>query len=1078
MIRIIIGIIAVTFTVASADAARAKNAVKKEAKLAKKAGTPTQPSQIQTPQEQVAALRRAIEYLGKTYRQRYPKSAEYRNRLAVLEKSFVADQFAALRREALLANPEIDFDQILLVRRDEKYLALPQNWQGNSSLKKSVDNDIATLNIRQPNPAIQRVYKPQQPVFVGDLHLHFDAKRVLFSSTISDGSWQVFEMAVDGSKLRQVTPGTDADIDSYEGVYLADERIIFTSSTGFQGVPCVGGKVFVGNLHVMNPDGTEIRRLTFDQDNNWCPTLTHDGRVMYLRWEYTDSAHYFSRVLMRMNPDGTAQSELYGSESYWPNAVFYARPLPGSPTKFVGIVSGHHGVPRMGEMVIFDTARGRQENTGAVQRIPGYGKPVEDKIVDQLVVASWPKFLHPQPISQIAFIVSAKPTNNSKWGIYLVDIFDNMVLLKEEPSVALLEPIPLRKTFRPAAIPDRITPGEKTASVFLTDVHNGRGINGVPRGVVKSLRLYSYDYSYRKMGGHYQIGIEGPWDVRRVIGTVPVYEDGSAWFEIPANTPVAVQPLDAEGKSLQLMRSWFVGMPGERVSCVGCHEKQNEASPPRFAEAAKHAPAKPTSWYGPVRGFSFLREVQPVLDKFCVGCHDGKQTGRPNFADTTIIKTSTGMAKFPVSYTELHPYVRRGGPEGDYSGLTPLEFHADTSPLVKMLTKGHHNVKLDAEGWDRIITWIDQNVPCHGTWHEVKEIPGNFAQRRIECAKAYANLDENLEVIPPTPATRPAFVAPALESPRPQPVKMPGWPFSTRLGEETRLDLGNGITMALRKIPAGSYVMGDVNGALDEFPQQKVDIEEPFWMGTTEVSLEQYRQFDPKHRNGYYDRHYKDQVNPGYSMDNPKFPVIRVSWDDAMAFCRWLSAKTGKKVSLPTEQQWEWAARAGTDTPFFYGDLNTNFSKFANLADVQIKKLAVKGVNPQPIANPDKFWDFELKDARFDDGVLHLAETAHYQPNAWGLHDMIGNVAEWTLSDYSQRPGHKVIRGGSWADRPKDATASVRWGYPNWQRPFNLGFRVILESDAPTGAVAQTKGPQALDPNHQLNPDNQFPTVP
>ena len=1054
MKKFIIGIIFVAFAIATAEAAKVRSTVKKDGKSSKKADAPTQPSQVQTTQEQVAALRRAIEYLGKSHGENYPKCAEYLNRLAGVEKNFVPAQFDALKREALLANPEIDFNDILLVRRSERYLALPQNWQGNSALKKNVDNEIATLNILQPNPSIKCIYKPQQPVFVGDLHLHFDAGRLLFSSTIANGSWQVFEMSVDGKQVRQVTPGKDEDIDSYEGVYLPDERIIFTSSTGFQGVPCVGGKVYVGNLHVMNPDGTGIRRLTFDQDNNWCPTLTSDGRVMYLRWEYTDSAHYFSRVLMRMNPDGTGQSEFYGSESYWPNSTFYARPLPGSNTKFVGIVGGHHGVPRMGEMVIFDTARGRQENSGAVQRIPGYGKPVEDKIMDKLVNGSWPKFLHPKPISQTTFIVSAKLTDSSKWGIYLVDIFDNMLLIAEEPNMALLEPIPFRKTQRPQVIPDRIKPGEKTATVLLTDVHTGRGITGVPRGVVKNIRIYSYEYSYRNMGGHYQIGIEGPWDVRRIIGTVPVHDDGSAWFEVPANTPIAVQPLDAEGKALQLMRSWFVGMPGEHLSCIGCHEKQNETSSSRAAEALRNPPVKPAPWYGPTRGFSFLREVQPVLDKYCVGCHDGKQPGRPDFANTTIIKTGAGMGNFPASYTELHPYVRRGGPEGDYTGLAPLEFHADTSPLVKILLKGHHNVKLDAEGWDRLLTCIDMNVACYGTWHEVHAIPQNFAQRRRECARMYAGVDYDPEAIPPTPEKRPAFVAPAPDAPRPQPMTISGFPFAAQLGEEFNLALGNGLSMAFRKIPAGSCVMGDVAGALNEFPQQKVDIARPFWMATTEVSLEQYQQFDPKHRNGYYDRHYKDQVNPGYPMDSPKFPVIRVSWDEAIAFCRWLSGKTGRKITLPTEQQWEWAARAGTATPFYWGDLNTDFSKFANLADKQITKLAVRGVNPQPIANPDKFWDFELKDARFDDGVLHLADNGHYCPNGFGLHDMIGNVAEWTLSDYTQRPDRKVVRGGSWSDRPKEATASTRWGYPNWQRPFNVGFRVIIE-DAPTVAVAQ-----------------------
>ena len=111
---------------------------------------------------------------------------------------------------------------------------------------------------------------------------------------------------------------------------------------------------YVANLNLTNPDGSGVRRLCFDQDNDWYPVVMPSGRVMYLRWEYTDSAHYFSRILMSMNPDGTGQTEVYHSNSYWPNGLWYARPLPGSATRFVAIISGHHGVPRMGELGIFD----------------------------------------------------------------------------------------------------------------------------------------------------------------------------------------------------------------------------------------------------------------------------------------------------------------------------------------------------------------------------------------------------------------------------------------------------------------------------------------------------------------------------------------------------------------------------------------------------------------------------------------------------------------------------------------------------------------------------------------------------
>ena len=1026
-------------------------------------------------------LRRAVEDLNKSYPDTYKGGKEILAEIDTFEKQLPSlkvalengeksalgafSRFKALERRALLSNPLLDFDRILLVKRSEGNLCLPQNWQGNSSVDPHTVNQIAQIAYKENNPAIQTVYKPAKDVFVGDVDLNFDADKMLFSSIGTHNRWQVFEIKTDGSGLRQVTPADESDIDSYDPVYLPDGRIIFDSTSTFQGVPCVGGADYVANLHLMNADGTKIRRLCFDQDNDWCPVVMPSGRIMYLRWEYTDSAHYFSRVLMSMNPDGTGQTEVYGSNSYWPNSYFYARPLPGSPTKVVGIVTGHHGVARMGEMVIIDVAKGRQEDTGAVQRIPGYGKPVKGIIKDELVNESWPKFLHPYPLNDKYFLVSCKPTPSAAWGVYLVDIFDNMLLLKEEPGYALLEPLPLKRTDRPSVIPDKVNLSDTNAVVYIHDVYNGQGLKDVPRGTVKNLRVFQYEYSYRNQGGHYFVGMEGGWDVRRMIGTVPVEEDGSAQFKIPANTAVAVQPLDKEGKAVQIMRSWFVGMPGEYVSCVGCHERQNTTAPTKLASAARKTPVEPTPWRGPKRGFGFVREVQPVLDKYCAGCHNG-QPGRPNLADPTIIGTSGGISDLPRSYTELHPYIRRNGPEGDYHTLTPLEFHANTSLLVQMLRKGHHNVELDAEAWDRLITWIDINVPAYGTFHEVAKIPSNFEKRRYDTKKKYANVDEDIEAIPNATIQKVAFVKPAPMPEKPAATTLAGWPLEAGQAQkaqaslndvEQKLDLGDGVSIVIKHIPAGEFAIGDVNGDANEYPTAKAQIEKPFWMGATEVSLRQYQQFDASHRNGYYDMHYKDQVRPGYLMDQPGLPVIRISWNKAMEFCKWLSAKTGKNVTLPTEAQWEWACRAGTASPMFYGDLNSDFSTYANLADASVAKLAVSGVDPQPIANPDKFWDFVPKEARFNDGVLHLAETGHYKPNAWGLHDMIGNVAEWTLDDYRPYPyqsgkaqtavgsdSAKAVRGGSWSERPKESRAASRLDYPAWQKVYNVGFRIVV----------------------------------
>jgi len=981
--------------------------------------------------------------------------------------------FLAFRRATLLRNPLLDFDELLLVRRSEASprLGLPNNWLANCALARAgFHNAIVTWDYRNPAAPLKTLHQPEQDVFVGDVDLHFNADRLLFSSVGKDTCWHVFEIGSNGKGLRQVTPSGDPDVDHFDACYLPDGRIIFANTSGFQGVPCIGGNSPCANLHIMNADGTGIRRLCFDQDQNWCPTVLANGSVLYSRWEYTDSAHYFARLLMSMNPDGTTQREFYGSNSYWPNALFYARPIPGDTNKFVAIISGHHGVPRQGELILFDKSQGRHEADGVIQRIPGHGKPVEPIIKDGLVNGSWPRFLHPWPLDEKTFLVSGKMTSRSPWGLYLVDVFDNMVLLRDEPGMALMEPVPLRKTPTPPVIPDRIQKGQTDAVVYIQDVHEGPGLRGVPRGTVKRLKVFHYEYGYRNTGGHWAIGIEGPWDVRRILGTTVVLKDGSAVFKVPANVPISLLPLDAEGKALQTMRSWFTAMPGEIVSCVGCHEDLNGVAPTRVTLASRRKPGALAPWFGKTRGFSFSREIQPVLDRYCVGCHDGsdKAKGRPVLAE----KQGKG---FPNAYLQLHPYVRRNGPEGDYHLLVPLEFHPDTSELVQMLTKGHHNVKLDDESWDRLITWIDLNCPAYGSWSERGMKKPEWIGRRRELNRRYAFLNYDPEEIGTAKAQPIRFQKPQTVSETSKPISVRGWPLTpvqakalqkaAAVGGKTQrtIDLGDGVTLTLTRIPAGRYVMGDAAGCLDEKPQKVVDITRPFWMGTTEVTMAQYRRFAPAHRNGYYDMHWKDQTGPGYPVDGADLPAIRVSCNQATAFCDWLGKKIGRKVALPTEAQWEWACRAGTDTPMSYGDLDTDFSTFANFADRQIRKLAVKGINPKPISDPSEIEDFVPKDARFDDGVLHLAKVGSYAPNPWGLYDMHGNVAEWTSSAYRSRPQNpasaktvarddfRVVRGGSWEDRPKLGRSSYRWRYPAWQRVFDVGFRVVVLDDAPAG---------------------------
>jgi formylglycine-generating enzyme required for sulfatase activity len=991
-----------------------------------------------------------------------------------------AERLVAGVRAALLANPLLDFDAVLVVQRDPKRLGLPANWEGNSSLPpRGYANSLAVLSGLHSNAVVRTLYQPPQTEFVGDVDLDFDAARLLFSMPAANGRWQVWEMQTDGSGLKQLPLIPDADVDNYGGCFLPDGNVIFSSSATFAGVPCVRGSAHVANLFRWEREPGTIRRLTFDQDHNWCPNVLGDGRLLYLRWEYADLPHFVSRILFTMNPDGTEQREFYGSNSYWPNSTFYARPAPGSPSKFFGVVSGHHDTHRMGELVLFDSARGRHEAEGAVQRLPGRGKKVEAVIRDRLVADSWPKFLHPWPLSEKYVLVAAQPSAKDGWGIYLADVFDNLTLIKDVPGTALLEPIPLKARARPPVIPSKVKAGATDALVHIADIYNGPGLRGVPPGTVKQLRLFTYQYAYQGMGGQIdRVGLDGPWDVKRILGTVPVAPDGSANFRVPANLPLALQPLDADGRALQLMRSWMTAMPGEVISCAGCHERQNTAPPPRTPLALAQPPAEITPWPGGARGFAFTNEVQPVLDRYCIGCHGSAAlatgdgcSSRPDLRGGSFAHAG-GKAKgydapnlFPTSYLALKRFVRNPTIESDMHLLMPGEYHADTTALVQLLEAGHHGVQLNCEAWDRLNTWIDLNAPARGSWTEIcgTNRVAKQCARRSALLRTYAGRDEDPETVPPSVAFQglaqepapldatPSAYTPSYAATAPAPAAVAPAQLPSR-----KVDLGDGVALELVQAPAGAIVMGDNAGPAAERPAGRVQLAKPFWIGRCEISNAQFAKFDPAHdsriENGDFLQF--SERERGYPVNSSNQPVVRISWHEAQAFCRWLSQKTGQRVALPTEAQWEYACRAGTTTPLNYGACNADFAKSANLADASFWCVDTFGWGLPSGAIPP--WRPAYTNVH--DGHNVSAPIGSYAPNAWGLHDLHGNAAEWTRSLFRPYPWReddgrnndageekRVVRGGAWSDRPEQARSSSRRAYPPWRGVFNVGFRIVIE---------------------------------
>ena len=1060
---------------------------------------------------ELTALRMAIEDLRRSSPHKYQRGAEFLTRLTRIEEQAgegpdeeLSEQqrsdFIALKREALAANPLLDFERLLMIRRrigreanqfskDWKFnyrtVGIPDTGSGNTILpRKGFDNEIAVLSSVRDIGTATTLHRPNSDVFVGDIDLHWDAEKMLFSSLDANGRWQIFELGTDGRNLRQVTPGLYSDVDNYDACYLPDGGIVFGSTRSFQRVPCRSTmQTPITLLYRMNAEGTDIRQLTFDQDHNWCPTVLSNGRIMYLRWEYSGIPHGASRVLFQMNPDGTGQAAYYGSNSHWPNGVFFARPVPGHSGMFTGVISGNHDVPRMGEMILFDRNKGTFEADGVVQRLPGRGKKVIPIIQDAIVADSWPKFLHPYPLSDKYFLTACKPTPTSLWGIYLVDVFDNLLLLREEPGSALLEPIPLLKTPRPPVIPSGVAPHRKDALVHLADVYQGKGLAGVPRGTVKQLRLFTYHFQYIDMlpSIRNSVGGDGPWEPLRVLGTVPVEADGSASFRVPANTPISVQPLDEKGAALQLMRSWFTAMPGETVSCVGCHESPSETPSVAVSMAAKRTPSEITPWYGPTRGFSFEREVQPVLQKYCVGCHDGKprEDGkRP--PDLRQVQGTGAIGEYSPSYRTLYAYTRTPSLESDMHMLVPGDFHADNSELVRMLRGGHHGVKLPSEAWDRLTTWIDLCVPYYGTWHELAgpKTVTRGSDRRRAMRKLYAGIDEDPEAVPAQATPAPVPIIPEIQAVGAKPPTPAGWPFDA---EEARrrqsvarkiqrdILLGDGVPLTLVYIPAGHFVMGDEAGSDDERPLTPVRIDKPFWIGKLEVTNQQLAQFDAQHDSRWVKGpglQYTD-ADRGWRVNGPRQPVVRISWQRAMEFCRWLSEKTGETYTLPSEAQWEYACRAGTATPLSYGGPDVDFSEMANVADrtlieacFALRRKSLPRTTPtlQTLVRP-AFSDMG------NDGTIVSADVGQYLPNAWGLHDMHGNAAEWTRSTYRPYPyraddgrddpttdSRKVVRGGSFHDRPVSCRSACRVSYPSWRRVFNVGFRVICPITDPSSS--------------------------
>ena len=577
-----------------------------------------------------------------------------------------------------------------------------------------------------------------------DVDLSFDREELVFAWKRSDrlDDYHIHELRLADGSTRQLTSGLGrAD---YEPACLPDGDIVFTSTRPEQSVPCWWTEI--SNLYRMDGDGRHMRRLAVDQVHALHPALLSDGRIAYTRWDYNDRGQNFPHPVFSMRPDGQDQRVHYGGNSWFPTSLLHTRGVPGS-TKSMSIAAGHHTL-QQGKLVLLDTAKGRDEGVGMEFIAPRRHVPYER--VD-VAMQDGELFRHPFPLSETQFYASYRPAfGMERFGLYWMDADGARELLHADPELDVARMVPLGRKPVVPTIADTVDHSRATGTYYVHDVYRGKGLEGVPRGAAKSIRVVELDYRAAGVGQTFNHGegggslnsapvavANGTWDVKRILGDADIHEDGSALFEVPAMASIYLQVLDDKGRAIQTTRSWDTLRPGEQKGCVGCHEKQDANAHP-FADdgtmAWKHGVQRLRPFQGPPRGFSFAREVQPILDANCVACHDGSEPGTMDLRGTPVDDGNINKRRWTRSYLNL--VEARRGDDGNWhaepeSGLVswiskmsrptelpPYFAGSARSRLLAILDAGHHGVALSPEEDQRLAAWMDLLVPFSGDYWE------------------------------------------------------------------------------------------------------------------------------------------------------------------------------------------------------------------------------------------------------------------------------------------------------------------------------------------------------------------------
>ena len=664
-----------------------------------------------------------------------------------------------LKRSIALSNPALDFERILLVdgpypqgsewrhetRHRLGYMAVP----GGRLLVLDGLSPGGRLTLLHPRPPWHgSFWRPD---------LSFDGRKVLFCfRPHNEKSFHLFEIGIDGEGLVQLTHGPYDDLDP---IYLPDgEHVLFSTTRAHTYVRCMPPtNAFV--LARCDADGSDIYLISRNNEPDYLPSLLHDGRVVYTRWEYTDKPLWRAQGLWTVHPDGTQVNTLWGNQSVWPDLLKDARAIPGSRrVMFTG--SAHHDW-FAGSVGIVDPAAGSNFPRGLTKvtaELPwpesgdGPTDPVESP--DYHASGRYRGYTSPYPLSETDFLVSAE--REGRFVLYLMDVFGNRELVFEGQH-NVFHAVPVRARPRPPVRPDRVAWPERASRdepadgvLFSADVH--QGVPEELRGRARYLRVLTIDpktYTYWHRRPYISTGpvvsmvqSEG---VKRILGTVPIEKDGSVAFRVPSGKALHFQLLDEDRRALQTMRSFTGVMPGESRGCLGCHEQHSSASAvsgDRSALVREPSVITPPPWAPDTVGYH--RYVQPVLERYCVSCHGGEGGERAE-PDLTV---RPGYLMFDEPYVTLTGRPSWGAayqappdppPGFGIAGMLMVEGYATTDPagyvtpdpmtrlsyasrLIELASSGeHHGVVVDPLSRLRLIAWVDAMCPYRGE-EEVRRI--------------------------------------------------------------------------------------------------------------------------------------------------------------------------------------------------------------------------------------------------------------------------------------------------------------------------------------------------------------------